>query len=540
MSQINSIGSASASIATARNSSLSQHTSSQYIVRKGDNLSGIASRFGISLAALERANPDIAKQRFIFSGEKLTIPSNNNSSHVINRGDTLSGIAAKNNTSVDALMKANPQIRNENQIYPGQKIKISNGNAQGVSRVQEAQVPAANMPTNTAPIANGGSTTAGQINLKVFFDPSKGSKSPAAIIIGNAEGNRTPSGGFRDGYKGHIDPGNGKGNRGSFSYQHGTKSMTPEKADMAQLAKLSKLIPAYETAARKAGLDPNNATLATAYFDLFNQSESAAGRFINQIGYLKTAGISNQSVTDLRFRSFINPESGQRWTPGTASGFQKIANEKYGKASEAQFQSVIRADQGRRQNAMVDAMKAQGFVSLAIQPSNSLPAQPQKPAIVGFQTTKAGILSKWPVSNPKFNVADKKDEGDGHFGTHRKRGNHGGIDLVGKVGDPIFAAGAGQVVRVEPPYSDTFGYQLAIDHGNGIFTQYAHLHKGSLKVRVGDTVSAGQNIAAMGRSGNTPIKGDTHLHFEVRIGSPKPRVQGGKTVDPLKYLGQLN
>ncbi len=514
-----------------------------YRIERGDTLTEIAQRFGTDVDTLARMN-GIINPNLIRAGQTITVPSGGKSV-TVQRGDTLTEIAQENNTSVDALMKANPEIRNANQIYPGQVVRISGGGAKVGPRVDArptANVPVAKEPDAQTPIlpkAPVGTTTSSQINLQQFFDPSKGSNAPAAIIIGNAEGNRTPSGGIRSGYAGHIDPGNGKGNRGSFSYQHGTKGMTPEQADKAQLSKLSKLIPAYEAGARKAGLDPNNATLATAYFDLFNQSESAAGRFINQLGYLSTAGISNKSVTELRFRSFINPETGQRWTPGTASGFQKIADRKYGQASEAQFQSAIRADQSRRQNAMVDAMRAQGINNTT---SSAKAPIPNPIAATGPQdapSAKSQILSKWPVSNPKLNTANKKDEGDGHYGTHRTRGQHGGIDLVGKVGDPIFAAGAGRVVKVEPAYSDTFGYQLAIDHGNGVFTQYAHLQKGSLKVQVGDTVSAGQNIAAMGRSGNTPKHGDTHLHFEVRIGSPKPKVQGGKTVDPLKYLGKL-
>jgi murein DD-endopeptidase MepM/ murein hydrolase activator NlpD len=296
----------------------------------------------------------------------------------------------------------------------------------------------------------------------------------------------------------------------------------------------------YETAARKAGLDPNNATLATAYFDLFNQSESAAGRFLNQMGYLKSEGISNASVTELRFRSFINPETGQRWTPGTASGFQKIADKKYGNATEAQFQSVIRADQTRRQNDMVVAMRAQGIGGTAKAQNELKPSTTSSTTEIAENTSQSGILTKWPVSNPKLNAADKAKEGDPHYGTKRTRGNHGGIDLIGKLGEPIFAAAGGKVVNIQPNPSTTFGYQIVIDHGNGVFTQYAHLQKGSLKVQPGDTVTAGQPIAGMGRSGNTPSAGDTHLHFEVRLGSPKPAAAGGKTVDPLKYLGKTD
>ncbi|MFC4291479.1 LysM peptidoglycan-binding domain-containing protein [Sphingorhabdus arenilitoris] len=67
------------------------------------------------------------------------------------RGDTLSEIAAKNGTSVAALMKANPEIRNANQIYPGQKIDIPPGSGGGATpRVQGPQASVAKAPSAKA------------------------------------------------------------------------------------------------------------------------------------------------------------------------------------------------------------------------------------------------------------------------------------------------------------------------------------------------------------------------------------------------------
>jgi LysM repeat protein len=145
MSQINPIG----SVSNAARSNASS-APSQYTVHKGDNLSDIAARHGISLSALQAANPDIAKQRFIFPGDKLVIPNGNSATHVVHRGETLSKIAAQNNTSVDALMRSNPAIRNADQIYPGQKINIPHEGAKASPRVQSEQAQIAN---NTESIA---------------------------------------------------------------------------------------------------------------------------------------------------------------------------------------------------------------------------------------------------------------------------------------------------------------------------------------------------------------------------------------------------
>jgi RHS repeat-associated protein len=148
-----------------------------------------------------------------------------------------------------------------------------------------------------------------------------------------------------------------------------------------------------------------------------------------------------------------------------------------------------------------------------------------------------GELTAWPVpSSGVLNKADKPGEGDGHFGTKRAGGarSHTGIDIQAKDGAKVVAAGDGKVVNIQPNPSGTYGNQVVIDHGNGVFTQSAHL--GSTSVKPNDTVSAGQEVGTAGRTGNTPKAGDTHLHFEVRVGSPAPVVAGGKVVDPLKVL----
>lgn len=49
-------------------------------------------------------------------------------------------------------------------------------------------------------------------------------------------------------------------------------------------------------------------------------------------------------------------------------------------------------------------------------------------------------------------------------------------------------------------------------------------------------VNGGVQIGTVGRSGNTPALGDSHLHHERRIDSSSPRAAGGTVVDPLPYL----
>jgi len=141
----------------------------------------------------------------------------------------------------------------------------------------------------------------------------------------------------------------------------------------------------------------------------------------------------------------------------------------------------------------------------------------------------------WPVPGYfKLNSKDKPGEGDGKFGQPRANGTHKGIDIQAPSGAKVVASGDGKVVDIKPNPSATYGNQVVIDHGQGVFTQSAHLD--SATVKPGEMVTAGQEIGAVGRTGNTPSSGDTHLHFEVRVGGPSPSVAGGKVADPLTKL----
>ncbi len=99
--------------------------------------------------------------------------------------------------------------------------------------------------------------------------------------------------------------------------------------------------------------------------------------------------------------------------------------------------------------------------------------------------------------------------------------NHKGIDFAAPTGTPIYAATDGTVVIAR--YSATAGNWIVIDHGNGIQTQY--MHCSALYVSAGESVSKGQNIGAVGTTGNST---GPHLHFQVMV--------NGTPVNPLSYL----
>ncbi len=100
---------------------------------------------------------------------------------------------------------------------------------------------------------------------------------------------------------------------------------------------------------------------------------------------------------------------------------------------------------------------------------------------------------------------------------------HKGIDVGAAMGTPILAPAAGEVVTAS--YNSAAGNYVMIYHGNSTYTVY--MHCAQLKVKVGQQVKRGAQIATVGSTG---ISTGPHLHFGVSV--------NGSYVDPLKYVKQ--
>jgi murein DD-endopeptidase MepM/ murein hydrolase activator NlpD len=92
-------------------------------------------------------------------------------------------------------------------------------------------------------------------------------------------------------------------------------------------------------------------------------------------------------------------------------------------------------------------------------------------------------------------------------------GGHPAIDAQCFEGDGIYASDSGVVIYAGP-ISGGYGNMVAIDHGNGYVTIYAHLS--TWYVTCGQAVVKGAAIGACGSSGNST---GAHLHFEIRQGA---------------------
>jgi murein DD-endopeptidase MepM/ murein hydrolase activator NlpD len=99
---------------------------------------------------------------------------------------------------------------------------------------------------------------------------------------------------------------------------------------------------------------------------------------------------------------------------------------------------------------------------------------------------------------------------------------HLAIDIAAPYGSKVIAADDG-VVTWTGWRNNGGGLVVAIDHGNGISTVYNHL--GSIWVSLGQVVSKGEGIAAVGCTGMCT---GPHVHFET--------VVGGVFANPLRYL----
>jgi LysM repeat protein len=105
-----------------------------HVVRSGETLSGIAARYGTTASVLARANR-LSNPNYIVTGQHITVPvaATMTSGHVVRTGETLSDIAARYGTSVHALARAN-HLGNPNFIVAGTTLKVPGGSASvGVS-----------------------------------------------------------------------------------------------------------------------------------------------------------------------------------------------------------------------------------------------------------------------------------------------------------------------------------------------------------------------------------------------------------------------
>jgi lipoprotein NlpD len=144
----------------------------------------------------------------------------------------------------------------------------------------------------------------------------------------------------------------------------------------------------------------------------------------------------------------------------------------------------------------------------AAQPTSVASVQPApQPAAAKLPAPAQGVAFIWPAK--------------GKLLAGFSQSSNKGVDIGGKIGDPVYAAAPGRIM-----YTGTgirgYGKLIVIKHDDGFNSVYAH--NSQILVKEGQTVKRGERIAILGDTdANRPM-----LHFEIR--------KSGKPVDPLKYL----
>ena len=111
--------------------------------------------------------------------------------------------------------------------------------------------------------------------------------------------------------------------------------------------------------------------------------------------------------------------------------------------------------------------------------------------------------------------------GDLRLYNGKKQSQHYGMDLDGKVGDPVVAANDGVVVMARDNYAS--GQTVLLHHGGDLYTAYFHLSE--IGVKKGATVKRGEQVGRVGKTGRVT---GPHLHWGVKV--------GGLYVDPSSLL----
>ena len=153
------------------------------------------------------------------------------------------------------------------------------------------------------------------------------------------------------------------------------------------------------------------------------------------------------------------------------------------------------------------------------------PATSPAPAAIPAKTTASAPTSPTPATTAAAEVADEvlnfQWPARGNVLAGFDESKNKGLDISGKVGDPVLAAADGRVVYAGAGLRG-YGNLIILKHNNTFLTAYAHNQ--TLLVKEDQVIKRGQKIAEMGNSDADQVK----LHFEIR--------RQGKPVDPAKYL----
>lgn len=212
-------------------------------------------------------------------------------------------------------------------------------------------------------------------------------------------------------------------------------------------------------------------------------SQSSAETIVNQV----KNGVNEEVKLDLAITEVYGTELNIATNETALATLTTIKDEKVAAYEKAKAEEAARkaAEEARRKAAAAAASKS---------------VNTSADVNYNFETIQVALAN--PISGTITS----------RFGARSSRRSsvHTGLDIAAPTGTPISAAAGGTVTYAAN--KGAYGNFIVINHGNGVQTYYAHCS--AINVSVGQTVSQGQNIGAVGSTGNST---GPHLHLEVRV-----------------------
>jgi lipoprotein NlpD len=218
-------------------------------------------------------------------------------------------------------------------------------------------------------------------------------------------------------------------------------------------------------------------------------------------------------------RSAVQPEASVQVQPIAAAGAveaRSLGGDARA-AAEAPRGAVEPRATAEAQRAAGDLKSGPKAIKLPYSEENLallLRQSPQKPE------PKIEAPGQEPNNAPSSDTVDWMWPASGRVVAGFSKGTNKGVDILGKLGDPVLASASGRVTYIGTVRG--YGKLVIIKHNATYLSAYAHNR--SVLVKEGDNVVKGQKIAEIGNTDSPQVK----LHFEIR--------RLGEPVDPLKFL----
>lgn len=426
-----------------------------YLVQPGDTLSTIAERLGTTVEALAAAN-GIVDPGQIAAGQKLLIPSAQAESqpapgpqvYVVQPGDTLSAIAQRFGTTVQAIAAAN-NIADTGLIAAGQELIIP-----GAAPAKEVTPP-------PPPYHRVHTVRAGETLPMLAF---RYGTTVWALRHAN------------DLNLWRLQP----VRELSIPWPTAATAATPRFPEI--LAQPSPVVQGQTLLVEIAGRgDPAGLTAAGRLFDQdlpFAAGDEAAWALVGVDAlaepgdYLLTLALTEADTGDR-----LTMEQTVPVAAGTFSRYNVVV--------PADRLGLLDPTLSEAEREKVDQVFAQVTPARLWEGAFGLPLAGQP--VVTAQFGQRRSYSGGPVSS-----------------------YHSGQDLDGETGDPVYAPAAGIVVLAEP--LQVRGGAVILDHGLGVFSAFWHLSQ--IDVAVGQAVAQGDLV---GLVGNTGLSTGSHLHWEMQV-----------------------